>query len=312
MFGFLNRKKKDKLNLYELKSKVSSLLKQLKETSTFAFAYKVVRLLLEESVLILRRNINRQLSSYANISNSVSEFSQTLQEVSKRISEIRESIQGISEKAELHNLEISKKIQKILSQIQVIEGMANSILELSKSLSFVQSVLEQIEDISDQTNLLALNAAIEAARAGDAGKGFAVVAQEIRKLAERTRQLTGESSKAISTLKKDIENLQNKTQDLKNFLQDLQNDLNDVLEYFSEIVRNVKNVGSSSEVVANAAEEQSQVIREIEREIVKASDLVKRIAAVVDSFQNVLETLKVEKLATLGGGGRSRSVTYNE
>jgi hypothetical protein len=57
-----------------------------------------------------------------------------------------------------------------------------------------------------------------------------------------------------------------------------------------------------AEVVANAAEEQSQVIREIEREIVKASDLVKRIASVVDSFQNVLETLKVEKLATLGGG----------
>jgi len=302
MFGILNRKKKDKLDLYELKSKALGLLKQLKETSSFAFAYKVVRLLLEESILILRRNVNRQLSSYTNISNSISEFSQTLQEVSKRISEIRESIQGISEKAELHNLEISKKIQKILSQIQVIEGMANSILELSKSLSFVQSVLEQIEDISDQTNLLALNAAIEAARAGGAGKGFAVVAQEIRKLAERTRQLTGESSKAISTLKEDIENLQNKTQDLKNFLQDLQNDLNDVLGYFSEIVRNVKNVGSSSEVVANAAEEQSQVIREIEREMVKASDLLKRIASVVDSFQNVLETLKVEKLATLGGG----------
>jgi methyl-accepting chemotaxis protein len=63
----------------------------------------------------------------------------------------------------------------------------------------------------------------------------------------------------------------------------------------------VKNVRSSSEVVANAAEEQLQIIREIEREIVKASDLVKRIASVVDSFQNVLETLKVEKLATLGG-----------
>ncbi|MFZ8802467.1 MAG: hypothetical protein ACO2PO_05680 [Candidatus Calescibacterium sp.] len=63
----------------------------------------------------------------------------------------------------------------------------------------------------------------------------------------------------------------------------------------------MKNVRSSSEVVANAAEEQLQIIREIEREIVKASDLVKRIASVVDSFQNVLETLKVEKLATLGG-----------
>lgn len=75
------------------------------------------------------------------------------------------------------------------------------------------------------------------------------------------------------------------------------------MEYFSEIVRNVKNVRSSSEVVANAAEEQLQIIREIEREIVKASDLVKRIASVVDSFQNVLETLKVEKLETLAGRG---------
>lgn len=303
MFGILKGKKKDKLDLYDLKSKASSLMKQLKETSAFAFAYRVVSLLLEESISILKRITNRQLASYTNISNSISEFSQTLQEVSKRISEIRESIQRISEKAELHNLEISKKIQKIFSQVQVIEGMAVSILELSKSLSFVQSVLEQIEDISDQTNLLALNAAIEAARAGDAGKGFAVVAQEIRKLAERTRQLTGESSKAITTLKKDIENLQSKTQDIKNFLQDLQNDLNDVLEYFSEIVRNVKGVGSSSEVVANAAEEQSQVIREIEREVVKASDLVKKVAAIVDSFQSSLKTLSVEKLATLGGGG---------
>jgi methyl-accepting chemotaxis protein len=112
VFGFLNRKKKDKLNLYELKSKVSSLVKQLKETSTFAFAYKVVRLLLEESILILRRNVNRQLSSYTNISNSVSEFSQTLQEVSKRISEIRESIQGISEKRNCTIWKSAKKSKK--------------------------------------------------------------------------------------------------------------------------------------------------------------------------------------------------------
>ncbi|MGR3762766.1 methyl-accepting chemotaxis protein [Rossellomorea sp. NS-SX7] len=69
----------------------------------------------------------------------------------------------------------------------IIEGLSSTFKELTKKIEETNSFIGSIQDITDQTNLLALNASIEAARAGEAGRGFSIVADEIRKLAEITR-----------------------------------------------------------------------------------------------------------------------------
>jgi methyl-accepting chemotaxis protein len=91
---------------------------------------------------------------------------------------------------------------------QKISAMNESSDLMTKVLTQIREVANEIGEISDQTNLLSLNASIESARAGDAGKGFAVVAEEVRVLAKRSAHSTNEIRTLVSTTKEQIENLE--------------------------------------------------------------------------------------------------------
>lgn len=127
--------------------------------------------------------------------------------ISDAIENITENVEMLAESAELMK-NYDKSVEKILKELVVISQKSNESVEkvrqqtelTNQSAQEIRKATEIITGISNQTNLLALNASIEAARAGEHGRGFAVVAEEIRTLADQSRESTKQIEQVVSTL----------------------------------------------------------------------------------------------------------------
>jgi methyl-accepting chemotaxis protein len=128
---------------------------------------------------------------------AVSQTTSTVEEV-RQISESSSAkAKAVSDKAE-KNTEIAQNGKKAVASLvenmdnirERVESIAESVVRLSEQGQAIGEIIASVNDIADQSNLLAVNAAIEAAKAGEYGKGFGVVAQEIKGLAEQSRQAT--------------------------------------------------------------------------------------------------------------------------
>jgi methyl-accepting chemotaxis protein len=147
-----------------------------------------------------------------------------------------------------------------------VEHLAGQVRDISK-------VLDVIRSIAEQTNLLALNAAIEAARAGEAGRGFAVVADEVRALAHRTQQSTQEIEQMIGDVHlgtdKAVQAMQASNERARSTL-DVARTAGEALD---GITRAISQISERNLVIASASEEQAQVAREVDRNLINIRDL---------------------------------------
>jgi len=166
---------------------------------------------LSSSTSEIMASVTQMASSAAETATSVSETTTTVEEVKQTAEVSNHKAKEISESA-IKTTEISREGTRAINN--TIEGMnkvklqmesiANMVVSLSEQSQAVGEITATVNDLAEQSNLLAVNAAIESAKAGEQGKGFTVVAQEIKNLAERSKEATAQVGSILKDIQKSV------------------------------------------------------------------------------------------------------------
>ncbi|WP_404365600.1 methyl-accepting chemotaxis protein [Marinobacter sp.] len=220
-----------------------------------------------------RDGVKQQQNETDQVAAAMNEMTATVQEVAKHANEASAAAQDADMEAQSGNTIVDHAVQSINQLAKEIERATGVVMSVEQDSANIGSVLDVIRGIAEQTNLLALNAAIEAARAGEQGRGFAVVADEVRTLAKRTQDSTQE----IQTM---IEQLQGRTAEAVEAMRQSQKvssasveqaaKAGDSLKSITDAVMTIRNMNLQ---IATAAEEQTSVAEEINRNVVKINDI---------------------------------------
>ncbi len=171
---------------------------------------------ISESVGMLGSASSEILASTTQVASSAAETASSISETTTTVEEVRQAARLSSDKAKnvansaQRVAQVSQSGQKAVEESSAgmlhirdqMETIAQTIVQLSEQSQSIGGIIASVTDLADQSNLLAVNAAIEAARAGEQGKGFAVVAQEIKSLADQSKQATTEIRNILNEVQK--------------------------------------------------------------------------------------------------------------
>jgi methyl-accepting chemotaxis protein len=214
------------------------------------------------------QNVNRQFSEIDQVATAINEMTATVQEVASHASKAARAAQEANAQSRTGRQVVESSIDSISELSHDLEEVSTVIDKLSKHSENIGMVMDVIKGISEQTNLLALNAAIEAARAGEQGRGFAVVADEVRTLASRTQKSTVEIQNMIEQLQKEAHDAVSAVKRSRERSEQNVQNAASAGDSLQTITHSVTEINDMNTMIASAAEEQSAVTEEINKNIV--------------------------------------------
>ncbi len=256
--------------MQKMQDKLRDTLQRISGSATqLASAAEELNTVTDESA----RGLQQQNHEIEMAATAVNQMTTAVEEVARNATSTsdasKEATTSASEGRELV-LETVGAIERMSGDVQSTAELIGNLAEESRDIG---KVLDVIRGLADQTNLLALNAAIEAARAGEAGRGFAVVADEVRALAHRTQQSTSEIERMVGSIQggteKAVNSMRHSTERAESTLS-IAKGAGLSLETINQAI---EQINQRNLVIASAAEEQAQVAREVDRNLVNIRDL---------------------------------------
>ncbi|MCM3410386.1 methyl-accepting chemotaxis protein [Metabacillus litoralis] len=282
-----------------VKSTSSNLLDSATELSTVSEQTLASSEEIGTAVSEISTGTQEQANDLENINHSVETLTKSIDSMNQQSNIIK----GVTSKSQLLSNEGNEIVSSLrksnADSLHASEKINTGIKSLYDKTQEIHHIMVTIENIAAETNLLALNASIEAARAGEHGKGFSVVADEIRKLAEQSKQATYQVRGVVSTIATETGNTVEiveqtmltstklnddvlETQDKFNQLSNSINETVSALEILNDEIRNITNqtsmIGDGIQSSSGVSEQTAASVEEISSSIDEQNNAIRQVA----------------------------------
>jgi methyl-accepting chemotaxis protein len=263
-------------SLVQMQANLRDTLKDIQGSATqlAAAAEELSTVTVQSALTIEQQDQQVQLAATA-----VTEMSAAIDEVARSAANTSDASRTAAELTGDSRQQVSDTRRTIDQLGEKLSQTGATVTRLIDETARINQVLDAIHGIAGQTNLLALNAAIEAARAGEAGRGFAVVADEVRSLAQRTQASTGEVEKMLALIQQAGQDAAQSMRDSSTMAERSQTMAGQADAALDRVTEQVEQINEMNLVIASAAEEQAQVARSVDQNLVAIGDLSHQSAA---------------------------------
>jgi len=248
------------------------------------------------SVTEISDGAGAQTDHLQTVSDELNTLSATVEEIAASADEVATTAETASERGEVGRDAATEAMEELDTVEARIDRTADAVAELTASIEEIDEIAAFIDHVGSQTDLLAINAAIEAAHAGEAGDGFGVVAQEVKSLAEETRDSADEVSGLIADITAHSEETLADVREMNRQVTDSLETVTEAIGEFETIVDMVTDIDASVAEVSAATDQQAESAADIAARVDDVANISEETAG---QSRTVVETAR-EQSASIG------------